>query len=336
MTIRDVARRAGVSVATVSRFLNRSAPASPEVAERIQRVMDELSYVPHATARQLATRKTHTIGLLLTNMHNDFFAPLLSGIESLVSQNGYNLLVATYRPGLRKKHHPPVGPHNTDGLLVFADSLDNEQITRMYEKKFPVVLIHRSPPHALPVPCVTVENRAAAFKMVNHLIEVHGKCRIVYMCGPAQQEDSSWREAGYKMALEAHNIPFDEKLILVGEFEREIAYASMKEFLVNSPDFDAVFAGDDDSAIGVLKALKEAGYHVPDHIAVTGFDDLRLASYLNPPLTTVRAPTEQVGRVAVQQLFRLIGDEKPELTILLPTEIVLRRSCGCVYEPDTM
>ncbi|MBN2148851.1 MAG: LacI family DNA-binding transcriptional regulator [Anaerolineales bacterium] len=336
ITIRDVARQAGVSVATVSRFINHTAPTSPEVSERIRRVMEQLNYAPHATARQLATRKTQAIGLLLTNMHNDFFAPLLSGIESVVSTNGYNLLVATYRPGLRKHHWPPVGMHNSDGLLVFADSLADEEIISFYEKKFPLVLVHRSAPPGFPIPCVTVENRAAAFKIVDHLVAQHGKRRIVFMRGPAQQEDSHWREAGYRIALEAHGIPCDDHLILSGEFEREIAYASMKKFLKNSADFDAVFAGDDDSAIGVLKALKEFGIRVPEDVAVAGFDDMRQALYLTPPLTTVRAPTEQVGVVAAQQLFCLLNDKTPELITLLPTEIVLRRSCGCSYEPDSM
>jgi len=323
-------------VATVSRFINRNAVTSHDVSERIQRVMDELNYVPHATARQLATRKTRVIGLLLTNIYHDFFAPLLSGIESVVSANGYNLLVATYRAGLRKNYEPPIGTHNTDGLLVFADSLDDAQITRLYTRKFPIVLIHRTPPGGLPIPFVTVENRAAAYKLVDHLISNHGKRRIVFMRGPARQEDSYWREEGYKKALHAHGLPFDEKLILQGEFERDIAYATMREFLSDSPDFDAVFASDDDSAIGALKAINESGRRVPDDVALVGFDDMRLSSFLTPPLTTVRAPTEEVGQVAARQLFRILECATPENITLLPTQLILRRSCGCAYQPDTL
>lgn len=336
VTIRDVARRAGVSVATVSRFINRNAVTSREVSERIQKVMEDLNYVPHATARQLATRKTRVIGLLLTNMYHDFFAPLLSGIESVVSQNGYNLLVATYRSGMRKNYEPPVGPHNTDGMLVFADSLDNNQVSRLYARKFPLVLIHRTPPDELPIPFVTVENRAAARKVVEHLITEHGKRQIVFVRGPAQQEDSYWREEGYRMALQAHGLPYRAELVISGEFEREVSYAAMREFLSDSPVFDAVFASDDDSAIGALKALNEAGQRVPEDIAMVGFDDMRLSSFLTPPLTTVRAPTEQVGRVAAQQLFRLLENATPELVTLLPTQIILRRSCGCQYIPDIL
>jgi DNA-binding LacI/PurR family transcriptional regulator len=332
VTIHDVARQAGVSVATVSRFLNHNSPVSEEVAERIKGVMVELGYTPHAAARHLATRKTSNIGLLLTNMHNDFFAPLLSGIDAEVTQKGYNLLVATYSPELRQDFPPPIGPHNTDGLLVFADSLDEDQIRAFQQRKFPLVLIHRSSPSGLNIPSVTVENKAAARKIVDHLIEVHGKRRIIFMRGPIHQEDSYWREMGYKISLEEHGLKFDESLILNGGFEREIAHAALMAYASNGhTPFDAVFAGDDDAAIGVLTALKEMGKDVPMDVAVAGFDDLRLTSYLDPPLTTVRAPTEDVGRTAARKLFNLIEASPVEEVTLLPTEIILRRSCGCSF-----
>lgn len=330
VTIRDVARQAGVSVATVSRYINRNAPVSHEAAERLDNVMAELNYLPHAAARHLATRKTRIVGLLLTNMHNDFFAPLLSGIESVVSQHGYNLLVATHRIALNGDFQPPIGPHNTDGLLVFADSLKDEQLYQLHKKKFPVVLIHRTPPDDLPLPFVTVENKAATRAIIDHLIEVHGKRRIIFMRGPIHQEDSHWREMGYKASLQAHGIDYDLALVLAGEFEREVAQESMSAFLSSKhPEFDAVFAGDDEAAIGVFAALQQVGRRVPEEIAVAGFDDQRMSPFLNPPLTTVRAPTEEVGRIAGQQLFNLLQGLPVDLVSLLPTEIIIRRSCGC-------
>src|SRR5512144_2941731 len=123
VTIRDVARQAVASVATVSRYINRNAPVSAEVAERVDQVMRALSYVPHAAARHLASRKTRVIGLLLSNLHNDFFVPLLSGVEAVIRQKEYNLIVATYHASSRNQMNPPIGPHNTDGLLVFSDGL---------------------------------------------------------------------------------------------------------------------------------------------------------------------------------------------------------------------
>ena len=331
VTIRDVAKKAGVSVATVSRYINRNAPVSEEVSERLDRVMKEMKYVPHAAARHLASRRTRVIGLLLTNMHNDFFAPLLNGIEQVVRKNGYNLLVATAHADSRPDFRPPIGPHNTDGMLVFADSLSEENLRDLHANHFPMVLVHRTPPADTSIPGVTVENKTATFNLVNHLISKHNKKQIIFMRGPDCQEDSYWRETGYRSALEAGGIPVDERLMLRGDFEQGAAYASLCRFLENGNrlEFDAVFAGDDDAAIGVLRALTEHGFRVPEDVAVVGFDDLRLSAFLTPPLTTVRAPTEAVGRIAAERLFELLIDEDSDGVVLLPTEIIIRRSCGC-------
>ena len=332
VTIRDVARQAGVSVATISRYINQNAPVSDEVAGRISQVMLDLNYSPHAAARQLATHRTRTVGLLLTDMYNDFFAPLFSGIETVVGENKYNLLVATYNHALRQEVQLPIGPHNTDGLLVFADTLDENQLTQISLSQFPLVLIHRTPPPHLSIPSVTVENKAATRNIVSHLIEVHGRRRILFMRGPKNQEDSHWREMGYRAALAAHDLPVDEQLFLAGEFEHDIARQVLVEYFAQGhTDIDGIFTGDDDSAIGVLAALKELGIRVPEDVSVAGFDDSRLSPFLDPPLTTVRAPTEEVGRVAARQLFNLLNGQPTEAITLLATEPVLRRSCGCPY-----
>jgi len=331
VTIRDVARKANVSVATVSRYINRNAPVSPEATERLDKVMIELRYVPHAAARHLASRKTRLIGLLLNTLHNDFFVPLLNGVEAVVRSKDYNLIVATYHASSRNKTPPPIGPHNTDGLLVFSDGLVDDDLANLNASGFPMVLVHRTPPPSLKIPSVTVENIEITHKLVEHLIQVHGKRRIMYLRGPVNQEDSLRRETGYKSALEANGIPFDEDLVLNGEFERDIAYQVLHDFLGNGRRvaFDAIFAGDDDAAIGVLKALHEHDCKVPADIAVIGFDDLGFASFLNPPLTTVRAPTEAVGRIATERLFGLLENQPSDEVMILPTEIIFRRSCGC-------
>lgn len=331
VTIRDVARQAGVSVATVSRYINRNAPVSTEVGKRLNQVMTELRYVPHAAARHLASRKTRVIGLLLNNLHNDFFVPLLNGVEEVVRKRGYNLIVATYHANSRNEMPPPIGPHNTDGLLVFSDGLMDEDLANLNASGFPMVLVHRTPPASLNIPSVTVENLEITHQLVEHLIRMHGKRRILFLRGPLNQEDSNRREMGYKSALAANNIPFDENLVLNGDFERDIAYEVLNDFLANGKrvQFDAVFSGDDDAAIGVLKALHKHGFRIPEDAAVIGFDDLGFAPFLNPPLTTVRAPTESVGRIATERLFDLLENKPASDVLVLPTEIIYRRSCGC-------
>jgi LacI family transcriptional regulator len=331
VTIRDVARQAGVSVATVSRYINRNAPVSPDVSERLEHIMIELKYVPHAAARHLASRKTQVIGLLLNNLHSDFFVPLLKGVEAVIREKGYNLIIATYHADNRMETQPPIGPHNTDGLLVFSDGLVDGDLERWHEGGFPLVLVHRTPPPFLSIPSVTVENVAITHQLIDHLIKVHGKRRILFMRGPKRQEDSARRETGYKSALQANGILFDENLVLDGDFERDIAYQVLSKFLENGRQvaFDAVFTGDDDAAIGVLQALRKHDIKVPEDVAVVGFDDLGFAPFLNPPLTTVRAPTETVGRVATERIFGLLNDKLSDDVVILPTEIIYRRSCGC-------
>jgi len=331
VTIRNVARQAGVSVATVSRYINQSTPVSPKVAERLDKVMTELGYVPQSAARHLASRKTRVVGLLLNELHNDFFAPLLSGVEAVIRQKGYDLIVATYHAKSCKPMNPPIGPHNTDGLLVFSDSLFDDDLANLNASGFPIVLVHRTSPCALAIPSVTVENVEITHKLVDHLIQMHGRRRIMFLRGPVHQEDSIKREMGYKSALQANGIPFDENLVLNGEFERDVAYQAMDHLLGNGRQvaFDAVFAGDDDAAIGVLRALHQYGLRVPEDISVIGFDDQGFAPFLNPPLTTVRAPTERVGQLATERLFRLLENEPTNGALILPTEIVFRRSCGC-------
>jgi LacI family transcriptional regulator len=331
VTIYDVAKQAGVSVATVSRYINRNAPVSAEVAKRLDRVMSDLRYVPHAAAQHLASRKTRVIGLLLNNLHNDFFVPLLNGVEGVVRKKEYNLIVATYHADSRNLTQPPIGPHNTDGLLVFSDGLFDEDLANLNASGFPMVLVHRTPPPSLAIPSVTVENIEITHKLIEHLIQVHGKRRILFLRGPLSQEDSYRREVGYKSALAANGIPFDENLVLNGEFERDIAFQVLNDFLGNGKQvaFDAVFTGDDDAAIGTLKALHKYGYRIPEDVAVIGFDDLGFAPFLNPPLTTVRAPTESVGRIATERLFDLLENQQSDGAVILPTEIIFRRSCGC-------
>lgn len=326
-TISDVAKHAGVSIATVSRVLNGKIPVQADKAERVKRAIAELNFVPRPAARTLASRKTNTIGLVFSEIRGAFFPHLLKGIEAQLHEAGYELLVySTHsdRPIKRK----PIGEHNTDGLLVFTTSLDKEEIARLYKINFPIVLMHETPPAEMDIPVITVENKDGAVMLVNHLIE-HGRRRIVFLRGPEGHEDSQWRERGYREALAAHNIPFDEALISSGEFDQEAAYHSMKKLIQDRVEFDAVFAGDDDASIGVYRALKEAKRLIPDDVAVVGFDDVEFAGYISPPLTTVRAPIEEVGREAVRQLLSLLNGGQAQSLVLKRTELVIRESCGC-------
>ncbi len=329
ITIMDVAEYAGVSTATVSRVVNKSGRVSDEAAAKVYAAIEALNYKPSAAARGLASHRTNAIGLLIDEIGGEFFQPMLRGIEIMARENRMDLLISS-TGGMDKASPPyPLGENNTDGLIVFANSLPQEELVRLHKIGFPLVLLHRSPPFGLDMPCVTVENKEGARRMVNYLIEQRGYRRIAFLTGPSSHEDAYWRKIGYQEALSAHAIPLDPTLMLWGGFDEQQAHASTANWLKNGLNAEVIFAADDDSAIGAMAALKEARLRIPEDIAVVGFDDIRLAAYLDPPLTTVRAPIEQAARIAVEQLVKVIRGEEVETMTLLPTELVIRRSCGC-------
>lgn len=331
-TIMDVARKAGVSTATVSRVINSINNVSEETVRRVEDAIEALHYTPSAAAQDLAKQATHSIGLLVPEISGMFFQPMLRGIESGASNAGYDLIVqTTQNPLTNDKQRRKLAEHNTDGLLVFAGSLDAEELTRMNRRNFPVVLLFQNPSKGIKLPSVTIENVAGTRQLINHLIEEHHRRRIVFLRGPDRHEDSAWREKGYIESLRDHNILLDPALISQGSFSHRMAHHSINQMIKSGSPFDAVFAGDDEAALGVLLALCEAGLRVPEDVAVVGFDDQSFSSTLLPPLTTVRAPIQEVGQQAVQLLLRKMQGEDVNTHLVLPTELVLRQSCGCPF-----
>jgi DNA-binding LacI/PurR family transcriptional regulator len=200
-------------------------------------------------------------------------------------------------------------------------------VRKLYARGMPLVLVYRSLP-GLPLPAVTVENKHGARQLVEHLIGL-GHRRIAFINGPRGNEDSDWRARGYYEALAAHGLAPDPALEVEGGFSEETGAAGARELLARGAEFTALFAADDEMAIAAIGVLNAAGLRVPQDVAVVGFDDIVTARYIQPPLTTVRAPTEQVGREAVLLLLAAIaGAPPPAQTVLLPVELVIRQSCG--------
>ena len=330
-TISDVARLAGVSISTVSRVLNDTAPVSDDVEKRVRQAVELLSYAPHAAARNLAVRKTNTVGLLLPALSSSFFAPMLRGIESAIRRSEYHLLVhASLRSGDNdpwQRH--PIGAHNADGMLLFVNSSDDEEILRNYRRDFPMVLLFFKGPKGTDIPYVSFDNAGGIHQIVEHLVSVHGRRRIVYLRGPVGNQDSEERELAYRLALAQLGLPYDAALVARGDYSEQGGQAAVEQLLATGVPFDAVFAGDDEAATGVIAALRAAGRSIPEDIAVVGFDDLTFAAHLNPPLSTVRAPIERAGSLAARMLLAILHGEEVPPASPLPVELVIRRSCGC-------
>ncbi len=327
-TIGDVAKLANVSIATVSRVINDTGQVAGETRTRVMQAIEQLRYTPQAAAKGLASRKTQTIGLIVHEISGPFFQPMLRGIEYSVRESGFDLLVNSTKSfgDSRRGFGPTLGNHNTDGLIVYTDSLSDDSIRHLRDIRFPVVMLYRTPPIGIDIPYVVIENQKGAFEITKLLIQC-GRRRIAFLSGPEGNEDSHWRHIGYKEALFKHELVYDESLIGKGGFTEECAYKQTKKWLDVELDFDAVFAGADDAALGVLVALRERKLRIPEDVSVVGFDDIPLARHLTPPLTTVRAPIEEAGRETVRKLVQLITGQTVESKTVLPVEVIRRGSC---------
>ncbi len=330
-TISDVAKLAGVSISTVSRVMNGTAVVAEETTQSVREAVELLNYSPHAAARMLAGQRPAIIGLLLPEIAGAFFFPLVRGIEAAARAQGYELLIhaSSQTANHLDSHSMPLSEHNTDGLLVFTDRLDDFDLTRFARRDFPLVVLHRTPPAHLNVPCISFENKDGTQSALDHLVTVHGCRRIAFLGGPLQNEDAQWRLAGYREGLAVHGIEYDPVLVGEGDFRQLQAEEVVEAWLDQGVVFDAILASDDEMAVGAYRALARAGLHVPEDVAVIGFDDVPFAPLLTPALTTVRAPIEAAGRMAAEKLISLIRMQSVEMLTLLPTELIIRASCGC-------
>lgn len=329
-TISDVARLAGVSISTVSRVVNGNAPVAGDTIHRVREAIDALHYTPSSAARSLAGRRTNTIGLYLPQISGGFFSALFQGVETGVREAGFDLLIHAH-PELTggPAHGTPLAEHNTDGVLIFTHSVPDKTIVNLVNRGLPLVLLFRTSPEGIAAPSVTIENETSAEELVGHLIDVHACRRVAFLRGPRDNQDSAQREQGYRNALAKRAIPLESALIARGEYRSDRACEVVAEWLHSGLHFDALFAGDDESAMGALHALRAAGRRVPQDVALVGFDDVSVASLVMPPLTTVHVPIETAGFIAAQTLVALIQTGQAPVSRVLPTEIVIRQSCGC-------
>jgi DNA-binding LacI/PurR family transcriptional regulator len=327
-TIADVARESGVSISTVSRILNESPLVADETLGKVRGEIQRLGYLPHSAARNLARRRTNTLGVLIESVGSSFFASVVAGAEEAAYADGFSLLIAT--PGhLIRGERPALGPSNTDGMLIVGVQLKKKQFS-FYQEGYPIISLYQPAPRSLQIPLVSVENKNGAYKVVEHLIREHGMTRIAFLRGPKGNYDSYWREAGFRQAMKKYGLAVDEDLLGDGGFAYPNARGTVLRWVADGCLPQAIFAGNDDAALDVIMTLYGAGVRVPNDVAVVGFDDSLMAANMVPPLTTVRAPGIDVGREAARQLLQMIhtGDSTP-LT-LLPTELVVRSSCGCM------
>lgn len=327
VTMRDVARQAGVSVATVSRVLNDSGPVGQDTRARILETAGALRYVRNGTARSLTMSTTETVGVLLPNLYGDFYSEVIRGVEGAVRARRYHTLLSSVHDGLDELTaalRTLVG--RVDGLVVMSPDIEAEVLEANLPPGLPVVLLGAEVAgHAT----VTIDNEAGAAAMVEHLAR-QGHRRIAHIRGGAGNADAQARLAGYRRAVAEGGLDADPDLVIAGDFTEAAGYAAGQALAALDARPTAVFAANDAMAIGALRAFREAGLDVPADLALAGFDDILVARYVTPALTSVHVPIHEMGARAVEAVLAAVATPEAgaPASVTLPTRLVVRASCG--------
>lgn len=335
VTIRELARRSGVSVGTVSRALNGYADVRPETRERIMRLASELDYTPAAAARSLVTQRSHVIGVFMEtgeghpDLQHPFFHEVLGGLKQRVGREGFDLLLfASERPGggygphsyLKRARH-----HSVDGCALIGLDCEDSEVRRLVRGEIPCVAIDMEI-EGPRTEVVMSDNEAGAAAAVRHLHAL-GHRRIATITGMVDSRPGVDRLRGYRETIQSLGLAYRDDYVRYGDFYAESGRAETEKLLALDEPPTAIFAAADLMAIGAIRAAAEAGLRVPEDLSVVGFDDIQLAPHVNPPLTTLRQDKLGLGAAAGDALVaRIAGDpERPPLRTL-PVELVVRGS----------
>ena len=328
-TIREVAARAGVSHQTVSRVINGYERVTPETRERVETAITELGYQPNAIARSMAQGRTHTLACIAPNLTDFTFANIIEGAETEARSQGYFLLTASApdEDSFALLIDQLLGSRRAEGLLVITPYIDHRHSKLHHD--VPIVFVGADP-HEEGTSLVTLDDTAAGFLATQHLVQL-GHQRIAHIIGPQVEDCARNRLEGYRTALRTAGISTDPRLVVEGDWSATSGYRAISRLLSQDVPFSAIFAQNDRMAIGAIQALRENGMRVPEAVSVIGFDDMPLATYFDPPLTTIKQDTFLMGFEAARLLVRLIEHPEGEKTsIYLPGELVIRHSTATV------
>lgn len=331
ITLDDVAEHAGVSAATVSRVVNDYPHVRPEVRQRVLQAVEELGYHPDPIARSLAGQRSGMLGLVvplaIEGLFEDpFFPRLMKGISQACNHHEYILSLFVFNSQEEEAKLLPLISRKKpfDGLILASVRSGDPLVRKLLANKVPFVLHGRHEDSR--VSYVDVDNVAGAFTAVTHLVRL-GRKKIATITGPQDSLATQDRTEGYTRALRSRGYPVNEQLIVHGNFTEASGYEGMLDLLAQKPD--AVFVASDTMALGALRALREAGLTAPDDVAIVGFDDMPHAVTADPPLTTVRQPIQRAGGTAVEIMLDMLENGlEPPRRMILPTELVIRTSCG--------
>ena len=329
-TIKDVAEKSGVSIATVSRAFNQGEKVDRLTRDRILTVARSLKYSPSAAARSLSTRRTETIALLLPDLFGEFFSEVIRGVDEAVQGRGYHLVVSSShndRTEIAAALHTLRG--RVDGLIVMSPNIDAETLNANLPLSLPVVLLNCQIDDDS-VDALNIDNFRGSLEMVRHLIG-HGHSRIAIIKGNENNFDANQRLRGYRAALIKAGLPLVAEFEVEGDFSEASGFTAVESLLRIDSRPTAIFASNDSMAIGALSALRSHGISVPSDIIMGSFDDIPVTKFIKPSLTTVSVNINQLGKVAVARLLDALErrDNHVKSCTLLPTTLIIRESCGC-------
>jgi LacI family transcriptional regulator len=328
-TIDRVAREAGVSTQTVSRVLNNRPDVSPATRARIQEVMLRLGYQPNAMARSLASRRTRTLGLITADFSDYFFTQVIAGAEAEARKHNYLFMLGSTERNVEDEpaYIRLLSERHVEGLLFARPSTepDHQRLLDLIRAGVPVVTSAYHLPGE-PLAVVDVDNALGGRLAARHFLD-SGHRRIAMIRGPAGWKSVQDRAAGFHGELQTAALELGEGLVGAGDWSYASGYQALRQLLAGGAPFTALFAHNDQMAIGAMRALREAGKRIPQDVAVVGFDDIPAAEYAEPPLTTIRQPMREVGAVAARLLIQSIEqDEPPRGEVLLQPELIRRES----------
>lgn len=325
---------AGVSKSTVSRAINESGYVSPESKEKILRIVKENDYVPDSKAINLSRNKTMTIGLVLPSTSGPFYGEVIRGVEEVLAMRKYFTLLTTLDSAketskARERYITLLREKRTDGIIVFDPEADEETLKNISDLKIPCVYMGKELSCEI-FDTVLVDNFNGSSVMTEHLAKDHGYRKIAFITGPENSDDSTERLKGYLHSLKSNGIPFDKSMIFTGDFTMESGKKAFEKLIKLGAE--AVFAANDEMALGVIEEMKKHGLIPGKDMAVVGFDDAMWSRFIQPALTTVHQPMYSIGKLSARTVLdRLSAPEPPEkpVKITLRTKLMIRNSCGC-------
>ncbi len=329
-SLTDVAARAQVSIATVSRVINNSDKVVPGTREIVKRAMRELGYKPNRVARRLRQKggKRHLLGLIIPDIQNPFFAELARGVEDVAYANEFAVMLCNSDENQKKEQFylDVMSAESVDGIILPPLNELDPAVLKMIESGMPIVTVDRSLARA-GMDKVEIDNRRGAYEAVEYILQ-RGHRRIGLITGRSNISTSRERRLGYEDALAAHQVPSDPELIRTGDFKQASGRVLADELLSLPIPPTALFVLNNLMTVGALEAIHKRGLKIPAQVAVIGFDDLPWAEALDPPLTVVRQPAYEVGRSAAELLLKRLGDlKRPETHLVLRPQLIIRSSC---------